>query len=227
MRVLICRSREENLILKQCLQEQGFDVLALEGVKYSILKADFQEYRSHRIVVVTSKFAAKILSHYINYHIKCFVVGHESANILSSNANIAISNIYPSVEDLISDLPHLNESIIYYSGNVISKDIPYARRIIIYNTCYLHGLTENEIEQVKLKQIDVIFLHSKKVAEHLFSALKASDLLSLIRKSVVIGISEKVLAPFIGFCAAYEHSKHYSQDEMIKTLLSYKAMCHV
>lgn len=221
MKVLACRSEKENIELRNLLMQDGFDVITLNMIEYQTLSVDLNQYQQYQNVIITSKFAAQLLSQNLRHHINCFVVGKESALILSNNSYINVIKFYDNVDSLLQEL-HDNfnsENWIYYSGNIIAQNIPVTT-VTIYNTKYKDTLNNDFVTDFCSRGIDVVLLHSKKIAESLFYLLESHKLLSFIKKSVVIGMSQRVVEPFSGVCKEVLYTQNRTQEEMVMLLRS-------
>lgn len=217
--VLITRSAEENLILSQKIKELGLNPLSTPMLSYEQLQYNFAKFAFYKNMIVTSKFAAKIVADGYTYHIKAFVVGEESAEILRSNKNIEVAGVYDNVEGLIGKNSTCNDvDTVYFSGNYISHEIPFATRYIIYNTHYTKEFSKNMLETIAQGRADFIMLYSKNSAINFIDLIKRYKSLQNLQNSVVIAISKEVADIVQDYVKRVFFPKKPNADEMIEIL---------
>ena len=214
MKVLICRSKHENTVLKKALEHKGYSVLSIDLFIHKIKKdknlyLDLYDTNNRKIlnIIVTSKFCAQILQDKINRSCNIFIIGNESAKIFENNKNIKRKYIYNEVKELSQDLKkyfsdskYKPQDFIYYSGNYITQEIINVERKIIYNTQYIDNFSPKMTDNFVNCPPRYILLFSKNASFNLFKILESNDLLRLIKKSVVIGLSRNVTEIFRNSC---------------------------
>lgn len=199
--ILLTRSHRENLLLENSLKPfSQFHIINLPIITHEVIDIDFANLKTYSNFIITSKFAAELVSNHIQFQCNIFVVGEESANILKQNFNIRIVKTYFTVQDLILDLSNHKSEYLYLSGNIISQDIPFAKRMVIYNTNYLDHISEETINLINNNAIDLILFYSKNTALQFINLFKYYNLLQKITNSDVIAISKdvgQILAPYV------------------------------
>lgn len=224
MRVFICRSNEENMLLRKKLELLKYDVLAVDLLHYNIIEKqelyqNLADKNHDQIlnIIITSKFCAKILRDQIKISCNIFIVGNESAKIIQNNDNINRMYIYSNVKELKKNLyPHINhydkQNFIYYSGNHITEEILNVQRKIIYTTQYISDFSKNTINNFIKNPPTHILLYSKNASSNLFKILQKNNLLPLIKKSAVIGLSSSITQNFANQCTTLYSIKHDVND---------------
>jgi uroporphyrinogen-III synthase len=228
--VLLTRSREENDVAVEKLTAVGFQSLCAPMLHHTnLFLSSGGCIASH--IIITSKYAAKIVTRHCSVNAKCWVVGLESASILRQNSCIEITFIAQNLQDLLKHIESIRasegdaffSSSLYLSGSIITKDLPaYITRQVIYATHYIKELPRNVINAITKGQVQYIMVYSKNCAINLIALLKANNLLSHIRTSVVIAISERVANIFDGIAkdTVYSHSANF--EDTLKLLVKYE-----
>jgi uroporphyrinogen-III synthase len=223
--VLLTRSIEENAMVIDRVREMGFGVMHAPMISYTKFPCDFSQFFKIHNIIITSKFAAKIVSESYLYNVNAWVVGEESANILSANPKIKVQYIADNVMDLmdhyIHDGHHLSK-IIYFSGDNITQDIPFATRHILYSSSYAAVLSEDSVYAIKSDNVDVIMLYSQKSALNLLELMERYNLLQNIQNSVVIAISKDVGKAFESYVQDVLIPDNPSSIEMLQVLKRYE-----
>ncbi len=245
-KILLTRSENENQILSGEVSRLGFIPILTPMISYEKLPVDFIQFRDGLDIIITSKFAAKIIAENYHYNANCFVVGEESASILKLNPKLNIKYIAEAAEELVLILPSfsgltrepindkwvlgsvpeddgnvLNDRIIYFSGNIITTDFESAKRHVIYNVEYPDSLDENTIQEIK-KGIKYIFLYSKNCASNLILLLKRHNLLQNIKNSVVIAMSSGVASEYEGYVSTILFPAKPKASEILRLLVEYE-----
>ena len=129
--VLLTRTQEENNRLEPILQDMHFIPISIPLVKRYALDVDINQYSSCTNILITSKFAAQILSQRLRFNANFFVVGQESANIIANNPYANITQIFETTKDI--KLPYENN--IYFHGNHLTKIFPI-KMVELYHSIY-------------------------------------------------------------------------------------------
>ena len=120
--VFLTRSLEENLILVKKIKELKLHPILAPMLSYEKLQYDFGQFENYKNIIITSKFAAKMVSEDYPYEVNAFVVGEESAEILKRNGKINVQGVYDNVEELIE-----NRVVIPAKALVASRDLMRSR----------------------------------------------------------------------------------------------------
>lgn len=211
-KVLLTRSEEENKDLALLLKEKGYQACSINFISYKALTG-WQEVASKSdILVITSKFAAKLVADEGFKDKEIYVVGKGSAIILKGN-NL---KVFKSASELFLNLPQDNSSILYLCGNYLAVTPPsFLKKVEIYNTDYLKYFTNQEKEFIIESQY--LLFYSKKVAEVFLMLCTEYNLLQYVKESVVITLSSRIAECFkdYGIRAIYTDS---SSDDMLRIL---------
>ncbi|MFK8040293.1 MAG: uroporphyrinogen-III synthase [Rickettsiaceae bacterium] len=201
--ILLTRSSNENQALIEELKRWRFNcnTFSLPLISYNDLKFDcISIIANYQNLIITSKHAAKILSSALldlcdNYtnSIDVWVVGVESANILSAVSIINVRYIAQNVNALLQHLPlQLYGNSIYLSGDIITKELPnMIHRKIIYKIIYLQELSAEQNDFLINIRMNCILLFSQNTAKSLNRIVQIYNLTQL-KTTSVIAISEKV-----------------------------------
>lgn len=220
-RILLTRSEEENN--KIACRLKGFEVLSCPMIFYKDLEVDWQSFKGFSYLIITSKYAAELVSKNYPFEIIAYVVGEESAKLLSKNTNISLGGIFEDVDSLysssgllrqLSELP-CNDEQLYLSGNHITKEISFATRKEIYHTQYASKIDVT----LFIDPIDYVLIYSKNSANNLISLLKKHNLLQRIENSVSISISKNVSDVLKGYVSKSLYPKKPIADEMLELLI--------
>lgn len=197
--VLLTRSEDENEIEAVKLLKSGFDIVSMPLLSYKDLDFEIEENVSHAIV--TSKHAARLIADKVASKLECWVVGSESAKILSSNPKIEVTGVAKNVKELLGVISMIPEdeagdffkNSTYYSSDVITWQLPaFINRQIIYNVSYLDLVSEHHLKIIKKSEIKYILVYSKNCAINLMSLIKRHALLPYLEKAYVVAISSDV-----------------------------------
>jgi uroporphyrinogen-III synthase len=192
--VILTRTLEENKRLAPIISDMGFTPIYLPMLEQKDLGVDINLYSEYEYLVVTSKFAAKIVSEKLAFEAKIYVVGKESARILSGNRFVEIVGVYKNISELNKVLPR--GMVIYFCGGHITKSLP-VRTIQIYETIYFTDHLNSTAS------LDNILLFSELSAEHFLLFIKNHNLLRELKKSVIVCISSKVAKKFENLAEVY------------------------
>lgn len=222
--VLLTRSSEENELESKKLAIKGFDSVSLPMLYYDDLPFEIEGSVSHAIV--TSKHAAKLLAKNVQNRLECWVVGHESAKILSSNPQIEVTGKAQNVKELLDvismvssdDAKDFFANSRYYSGDVITQELPsFIRREIIYNISYTDLVAAHHIEIIKKSQVKYILVYSKNCAINLMKLIQQYSLLPYLQDALVVAISKDVA----DVCKEFDvkHAPRASFSSMLELLI--------
>lgn len=145
-------------------------------------------------VVVTSNYAARLVA------CECpgmttppfLVVGQKSAQLLS-DTGLDVASVFDDVAALKEHIiKSPNRRTIYLSGSEITTDLPdHVERVILYETIYKQGFSQNEIDILK-RGVDIVPIASSNCAKTLIKLINESDSPNLLAESRFIAISFKV-----------------------------------
>ena len=190
--VIITRSYDENLILAEKIRGLGLNPILSPMLSHDSVSCDFTQFQDYTDVIITSKFAAHIISRNYPYNIDAWVVGEESAELLSHNDKINVRANYDSVSELIQALQDKKKKFLYLSGDNISQEILFAERRVIYKTEYAQILSDETLEIIKENKADFLMFYSKNSAVNFIDLVKSYKSLQNLQNSVVIAISKEV-----------------------------------
>ena len=216
--VLLTRSTRENLLLKAKL-EAKLKCIECDLISYHPLPFDYLELNKYTDIIITSKYAAMIISSSDIKDKFAWVVGEVSAKILIEKG-YKIKYVAENSLELLRQIPeNIYSNAVYLSGNIITTEMPSAiHRKIIYNVIYREILTGQMINEIK-NGIDFILLYSENCAKTLIKLLQQNNLVKNLENSIVIGISSKVIKIISNYfknTIACKNSK-----DMIKILENY------
>ena len=190
--VIITRSHSDNSILSQKITALGLNPISSPMISHTMIPYDFYLFKPYKDLIVTSKFAAQIISKHYPYDINAYVVGDESAEILALNPQIHVKNIYDTIDSLLEKLPDFSTKPLYLSGNYISSALPFADRNIIYNTEYACAISSKALKIIGQNKADFLMFYSKNSAQNFIDLIKDDIHLQNLQNSVVIAISQEV-----------------------------------
>lgn len=222
--VVLTRSQFENDAFKRDLSSYNFTFIDLPLIEYENLELNEEAVADFNNIIITSKYAAKILalrSMYFKPGVRFWVVGELSADILRT-ARLNVKYQACDVKDLMSAIPQeIYVDCLYLSANEITSDLPdEIHRQIIYNVKYKHQLTDIQIESLN-KGVDYILLYSVNAAKTFAKLMIDNDVQLKLQNATVISISAdvaKVILPYfkkIIYCQRGKHTK------MIELLISH------
>jgi uroporphyrinogen-III synthase len=227
--ILLTRSAIENQLTSEKLSSLGFSSISLPIISHQNLNLEITDQSTH--IIITSKHAAGLLAKAIKHKVECWVVGKESAAILSKNPNIEVTGIAKNLQSLLEIISLVPEDealiffnkTIYYSGDVITHDLPsFIPRQIIYHTSYLSEIEPEVIEQIKITAIKYIFVYSKNCGTTLINLIHKHNLLPYLQDSALIAISPEVSNLFEGINLKRLHGAEPTFEHMIKILIEHE-----
>ncbi|MDR0296890.1 MAG: hypothetical protein LBH67_02855 [Rickettsia sp.] len=221
--VLLTRSLEDNYdIIRELEQDHlknySFKYICSPLVEYQALPLDITLLHDYPNVIITSKFAAKILAGHQNLEKKnMWVVGNSSRLILEQN-NFVVQYVATNIQNLLENIPpEIYNQTIYLSSNEITQDLPQAiKRHIIYRVKYatrLHQIAEIE------KGINFILLYSQNSTKIFIELLIKNNLLKLLANSLVITISKKVANIISSFTKNVVYCDDGQPQQMLELLI--------
>lgn len=222
--VWITRSKEDNEELENKLVNQGFKCFNCPLIKYRNLESDLSVVLNYPNIIITSKYAAKIINKFIlnrNNSYNVWVVGIQSAEILS---RFNIKYIASDVDDLIQSLPKNSyHEYIYLSSNEITKDLPIQiKRQVIYEVNYLTDLSLEEIKFMQSNNFDYILLYSKNCAKTLITLLFKYDLIKYLKNPVIVAVSFNVAEEITDYFKNIVYCKKGEYNKILELLVDYE-----
>ncbi|BFD45863.1 MAG: palindromic element RPE1 domain-containing protein [Rickettsia endosymbiont of Sergentomyia squamirostris] len=220
--VLLTRSLEDNNeTIRELEKNCSFKYICSPLVQYQALPLNSTILHNYVNIIVTSKFAARILAGLQEVEQKnVWIVGNSSKLILEQR-NFVVRYVATNIQDLLENIPQeIYEQTIYLSSNEITQDLPQKiTRHIIYQVQYATQLYQiAEIE----KGINFILLYSQNSTKTFIELLIKNNLLKLLDNSLVITISEKV-ANIIRYFAKNVVYCDNGQPQQMLELLIYNA----
>lgn len=217
--VLLTRSQKENDILASAISELGFEPISCPTIEFQKLPIDLKSLESFDNIIVTSKFAATIISKIYPHKVNCLCVGEESASILSQNPNIKVTHIANSAEAL--EYKAQLHNAVYLSGNIVTVPFEKATRCIIYNTIYTENISQDALNAMH-PEVKFVLLYSKNCALNLINLLSKYNLLQTVKNSVVIAISSGVASIWEPYSAETLYPEAPQSTEVLKLLVEYE-----
>ncbi len=223
--VLLTRSENENELAAQKLSSLGFKTIGLPILSYQNLPLEIEENYKH--IIISSKYAAKIVAKNIKHKVECWVIGKESASILANNPNITITGVAKNLQALLEIISLVPEDeaadffnqTIYLSGDIITKELPcYIKKHVIYKTSYLDEIEPLLLEKIRTQPIKYILVYSKNCGINLIHLINKHNLLPYVKDSVLIAISKEVSDLFDNLFLQRTHSSEPTFEHMIKLL---------
>lgn len=216
--VIITRTHEENLILAKKINKLGLNPISSPMLSHTINLSNFAEFEDYTDLIITSKFAAQIISKYYPYKVNAWVVGEESSDIIQKNVNIKLKNTYETVFELIKSLQSKKNKFLYLAGNYTSQDIAFADKQVIYTTEYASILSDDVIETMQKDKADFLMFYSKNSAVNFIDLVKCYKRLQNLQNSVVIAISKEVGDVLKGYVKEILCPKSPSANQMLELL---------
>lgn len=192
-RILLVRSEAKNISLQTRIPSNITDIISIPIISYQNISVDFRRFSRHNTLIVTSNYAANLISTKWLFPVDCYVVGTASANLLARNPHIKIAGIFDNVTALEEKLQYdSSRPSLYLRGNIVTHALSsLAKEKILYHTIYKSFFSADEYASLA-QGIDYVVLYSEQSAKRLILLLKREGLLHILHKSVVIVISKKV-----------------------------------
>jgi uroporphyrinogen-III synthase len=222
-KVLLTRSSEENDMLAKELEYLSFEPVFCPMLSCEKRSMDFSGFKGVKDIIATSKFAAKILSEEYHHFSNIYVVGVNSARIVSTNPMLNIGYIGKDAADIKNHFERLKlpkDELVYFSGNNISTEFGFGQRVIIYDAIYTKEISDEVVHRIA-KGVEYILLYSKNCADNLISLLSKHDLLQKVGNSVVISLSENIGSNIRKYFLDVIYPDEPDSEEMIKLLRQY------
>lgn len=226
--ILLTRSSKENELTSKKLESLGFSTISLPMLSYLDEEINYEEIAYYKHIIITSKYAARLISERYQHFAECWVVGKESAKILSENPNIRITGIAKNTEELLSIISMVPEeesedffkSTIYLSGDIITTPLPkFIKNLIIYRVFYTDLISKHQIDMISKEKIKYILVYSKNCAINLIKMIEKYGLFHYFRKSTVIAISKEVADVFDDSKIKAIYSREPVFEDMLKLLI--------
>ena len=107
-RILLTRSEEENKKIAKELT--AFEVVSCPMLFYRKLDVDWQEFKDFSHLIITSKYAAKLVADNYLFKVTAYVVGEESAKLLEQNPNVTLERVFKNIGELFAPHPQGSEA---------------------------------------------------------------------------------------------------------------------
>lgn len=220
--VLLTRSVEDNHRIIQQIKKYDFNYIHCPLIEYKKLNISPKILIGYSNIIITSKYAAKILKSWqpaiVNLDFDIWVVGEISKNILENIPSFKIIKSAKNIDDLISHFPtNQYKQTIYLSSNEITHELPpQITKQIIYQVRYLDILPKfKDLNQ----PIDYILLYSQNTAKTLVKLLLKNNSSISIQNSIVVAISLKVANIIRPFVKNVVYCEKENQNSVINLLL--------
>ena len=174
-------------------------VISIQKIIYESL--DFSLFKG---IIFTSTNAIKFLdTQKIEKKIKCFCVGNATEKVAKmkgfQNIYVASGNVENLKEIIIQNFATSEGKLIYVTGQIISSDLDKKlntegynlKRIINYKAIEQEKFNSDEIEKLKEKTPDVVYVYSQNSAISFLNMIKNYNLQSFWINTNLMCISEK------------------------------------
>jgi len=174
-------------------------VISIQKIIYESL--DFSRFKG---IIFTSTNAIKFLdTQKIDKKIKCFCVGNATEKVAKirgfQNIYVASGNVENLKEIIFQNFRTSDGKLIYVSGQIISSDLDKKliskgynlKRIINYKAIDQEKFNNDEIEKLKDKMPDIVYVYSQNSAASFLNMIKNYNLKSFWMNTNLMCISEK------------------------------------
>ena len=174
-------------------------VISIQKVIYESL--DFSLFKG---IIFTSSNAIKFLdTQKIDKKIKCFCVGNATEKVAKmkgfQNIYVAGGNVENLKEIIFQNFGASDGNLIYVTGQIISSDLDkklisqgyHLKRIINYKAIEQEKFNNDEIEKLKDKIPDIVYVYSQNSAQSFLNMIKNYNLQSSWMNTNLMCISEK------------------------------------
>ena len=174
-------------------------VIRIEKINYESL--DFSLFKA---IIFTSGNAIKFLdTQIIDKKIKCFCVGSATETIAKmkgfQNIYVAGGNVENLKEIILQNFGISEGKVIYVTGQIISSDLDKIlisegynlKRVINYKATEQEKFNNDEIEKLKDKMPDIVYIYSQNSAISFLNMIKNYNLQSSWMNTNLMCISEK------------------------------------
>ena len=177
-------------------------VISIQKIIYESL--DFSLFKG---IIFTSSNAIKFLdTQKIDKKIKCFCVGNATEKVAKmkgfQNIYVAGGNVENLKEIIFQNFRVSDGNLIYVTGQIISSDLDkklisqgyHLKRIINYKAIEQEKFNNGEIEKLKDKMPDIVYVYSQNSAISFLNMIKNYNLQSFWMNTNLMCISEKTSA---------------------------------
>ena len=174
-------------------------VISIQKIIYESL--DFSLFKG---IIFTSSNAIKFLdTQKIDKKIKCFCVGNATEKVAKmkgfQNIYVAGGNVENLKEIILQNFGVSDGNLIYVTGQIISSDLDkklisqgyHLKRIINYKAIEQEKFNNDEIEKLRDKIPDIVYVYSQNSAQSFLNMIKNYNLQSSWMNTNLMCISEK------------------------------------
>ena len=174
-------------------------VISIQKIVYESL--DFSLFKG---IIFTSTNAIKFLdTQKIDKKIKCFCVGNATEKVAKikgfQNIYVAGGNVENLKEIIFQNFEVSDGNLIYVTGQIISSDLDKKlisegynlKRIINYKAIVQEKFNNDEIEKLKVKIPDIVYVYSRNSALSFLNMIKNYNLQNSWMNTNLMCISEK------------------------------------
>ncbi len=174
-------------------------VISIQKIIYESL--DFSLFKG---IIFTSSNAIKFLdTQKIDKKIKCFCVGNATEKVAKmkgfQNIYVAGGNVENLKEIIFQNFGVSEGNLIYVTGQIISSDLDkklisqgyHLKRIINYKSIEQEKFNNDEIEKLRDKIPDIVYVYSQNSAQSFLNMIKNYNLQSSWMNTNLMCISEK------------------------------------
>ena len=174
-------------------------VISIQKIIYESL--DFSLFKG---IIFTSSNAIKFLdTQKIDKKIKCFCVGNATEKVAKmkgfQNIYVAGGNVENLKEIILQNFGVSDGNLIYVTGQIISSDLDkklisqgyHLKRIINYKAIEQEKFNNDEIEKLRDKIPDIVYVYSQNSAQSFLNMIKNYNLQNSWMNTNLMCISEK------------------------------------
>ena len=204
MHILLTRPLEDcsEMILK--FQSLGHQVSHLPLLSVEKMEHDKINFSYYGGIIFTSANAVKFLNlEKLDKDIKCFCVGSATEKVAKTkgfqNIYVASGNVENLKEIIIQNFATSEGKLIYVTGQIISLDLDKKlntegynlKRIINYKAIVQEKFNNEEIEKLKVKIPDIVYVYSQNSASSFLNFIKIYQMETLWMNTNLMCIGEK------------------------------------
>ena len=204
MHILLTRPFDDCRELMLRFKSLGHIVSHIPVISIQKITCEIPDFAQFKGIIFTSANAIKFLdTQKIDKKIKCFCVGNATEKVAKmkgfQNIYVASGNVENLKEIILQNFAITEGKLIYVTGQIISSDLDKKlntegynlKRIINYKTIEQEKFNSDEIEKLKEKTPDVVYVYSQNSAISFLNMIKNYNLQSFWINTNLMCISEK------------------------------------
>ena len=204
MHILLTRPFDDCRELMLRFKSLGHIVSHIPVISIKKITHEIPDFALFKGIIFTSANAIKFLdTQKIDKKIKCFCVGTATEKVAKmkgfQNIYVASGNVENLKEIILQNFAITEGKLIYVTGQIISSDLDKKlktegynlKRIINYKAIEQEKFNSDEIEKLKEKTPDVVYVYSQNSAISFLNMIKNYNLQSFWINTNLMCISEK------------------------------------